>query len=376
MSPLHHYENFLIHNSSTIATIESSLRSITWFLPGRFKDAELASEALSATLNLLSLYHDTIIARRLKQCSKFKPIIPPTLNSRYTRAWGDKDSLYKWAARLLETLRFLELLMEMGLRRKFGQKGRWRGVITLEVIKAVLRLLLLKITRRPLVTPPLPERELDPANLPSLDIESSASAPTTQPTETPVSGPSTPEHLKNNHISLDAPNPLLSEKPTGRSSPIENYLLPKALSPTSVKPPTTLLRPFGTPLDWISEVLYVLRPLIYVVALSRDDKTSRPLVISLALDFASRYLRRSPPASATLERAEYAHRDRDLLWYFFRGQIWETYTRPKFVGFADKTASTPLLGLLSAFVKDWVPLIDDYYYCKLCCIYPVQSYSD
>lgn len=66
MSPLQHYETFLIHNSSTIATIgvffikyiglnpkhsyllESSLRSLTWFLPGRFKDAELASEARSS----------------------------------------------------------------------------------------------------------------------------------------------------------------------------------------------------------------------------------------------------------------------------------------------------------------------------------------
>lgn len=39
------YESFLINNVSTISTLESSLRSVTWFLPGRFKDAELASEA-------------------------------------------------------------------------------------------------------------------------------------------------------------------------------------------------------------------------------------------------------------------------------------------------------------------------------------------
>lgn len=44
-APLARYESFLIGNASTIATIESSLRSVTWILPGRFKDAELASEA-------------------------------------------------------------------------------------------------------------------------------------------------------------------------------------------------------------------------------------------------------------------------------------------------------------------------------------------
>jgi peroxin-16 len=39
------YESFLFSNASTIGTIESSLHSLTWFLPGRFKDAELISEA-------------------------------------------------------------------------------------------------------------------------------------------------------------------------------------------------------------------------------------------------------------------------------------------------------------------------------------------
>ena len=44
-SALDKYEAFLISNVSTISTLESSLRSLTWFLPGRFKDAELVSEA-------------------------------------------------------------------------------------------------------------------------------------------------------------------------------------------------------------------------------------------------------------------------------------------------------------------------------------------
>lgn len=44
-APVAHYESFLLNNVATISTLESSLRSLTWFLPGRFKDAELASEA-------------------------------------------------------------------------------------------------------------------------------------------------------------------------------------------------------------------------------------------------------------------------------------------------------------------------------------------
>lgn len=44
-SALAQYESFLVAHVSTISSLESSLRSITWILPGRFKDAELASEA-------------------------------------------------------------------------------------------------------------------------------------------------------------------------------------------------------------------------------------------------------------------------------------------------------------------------------------------
>lgn len=156
-SALAQYESFLLNNGSTISTVESSLRSLTWFLPGRFKDAELASEAcsccllqylgrsrfndmscaVSAFLNLTSLYHDTLLNRIMHSDPKFKPLIPPSTHSRYTRSWAEKSSIYKWAARVLEVIRFTELVVEMGLRRKTTRKNRWRGVVILEAIKCV-----------------------------------------------------------------------------------------------------------------------------------------------------------------------------------------------------------------------------------------------
>lgn len=44
-SALEKYESFLVNNVGFISSLESTLRSVTWILPGRFKDAELASEA-------------------------------------------------------------------------------------------------------------------------------------------------------------------------------------------------------------------------------------------------------------------------------------------------------------------------------------------
>lgn len=83
----------------------------------------------------MSLYHDTLLAKIVKSDPKYKPLIPTSLHTRYTRAWSDRNSRYKWAARALELLRFTELLIEMGLRRKVSAKNKWRAIILLEFIK-------------------------------------------------------------------------------------------------------------------------------------------------------------------------------------------------------------------------------------------------
>jgi len=95
---------------------------------------------------------------------------------------------------------------------------------------------------------------------------------------------------------------------------------------------------------------------------SDNRRSNRPLVSALILEVISRNLRRAPPPSAALERSEYARRDRDIVWYLLRGSIWESYTKPKLESLADMTVQTPILGLVGALVKDWVPLIDEYYY--------------
>ena len=93
--------------------------------------------AVSATLNVMSMYHDTLLAKVGQSDPKYKPVLPSAPHTRYTRAWCDKDARYKWFARALELIRFTELLLEMGLRRKVSQKTRWRGIVLLEVIKCV-----------------------------------------------------------------------------------------------------------------------------------------------------------------------------------------------------------------------------------------------
>ena len=106
-------------------------------------------------------------------------------------------------------------------------------------------------------------------------------------------------------------------------------------------------------------------------------------MISLTLEFLSRNLRRTPSNSSALERQEYARRDRDLFWYLFRGSIWDSWTRydiflsplrlcdpelrfcsPKLESIAEASERWPILNILSPFLRDWMPLVDEYYYCE------------
>jgi peroxin-16 len=86
-------------------------------------------------MNTMSMYHDTILAKVAENNPKYRPLIPSSLHTRYTKAWIGKNSQYKWAARILELLRFTELVIEMGLRRKVSEKLRWRGIVVIEMIK-------------------------------------------------------------------------------------------------------------------------------------------------------------------------------------------------------------------------------------------------
>ncbi len=163
------YESFLIKNVSTISSLESTLRSVSWFshfrttctycLQGNMVSARpvqgrragvrgscvqfLYSTAcpnrhvVSTLLNVMSMYHDTLLAKVVQSNPRYRPLIPPSLHSRFTRAWSVKSDVYKWAARSLELIRFTELVVEMGLRRKVSNQSRWRGILLLEVIKCV-----------------------------------------------------------------------------------------------------------------------------------------------------------------------------------------------------------------------------------------------
>jgi peroxin-16 len=151
------HESFIVSYPHVIGTIESSIRSLSWFLPWfRFQEADLASESLTALLNLTSLYHDVLVGRRLRErrprslSQVFQTdhsrsrihliwgrvsLCANTAKCRYTAAWCASDLTYKYAARSLEIVKHLQLVIEMLLSRRNNPRIVWRGIVIIEMLK-------------------------------------------------------------------------------------------------------------------------------------------------------------------------------------------------------------------------------------------------
>ena len=201
-----------------------------------------------------------------------------------------------------------------------------------------------------MVLPPLPERDVTLATLG--DSKSGTSR-----TETIAQkAPQTPDHIKNNHSlfqspSTPTPNPLLVPTASNALPSVDDFLLSKALKPSALCAPTRLIAHLATPSEWVVEIIYVLRPLLYgafvfrarpqerqwnylpflalsIIPSSRQSKiTFRPIIVSLLVEALLLSLRRPVSHNLTLERREYARRDRELLWYLFRGAVWQQFSK-------------------------------------------------
>ncbi|WFD22262.1 hypothetical protein MEQU1_000928 [Malassezia equina] len=398
------YESFLLSNASQITAVESSLRSITYILPGRFKDAELAGEAIYAAVQVLSMYHDSVLCQIVyahagRESSKVgagakapslgADMPKMSLHARYTAYWRTASTRYRRVATLLMGIEAMQLLAEMLARRQLGKKRAWDVVVAIEVIKAWARFSLVRASQqRPVVTPPLPQREFDPALL---------------------------EKAQRTRVALSwrgARTGCVRRSLAAMTShDVYEQLLSHTLTEQDVSPPPMLVRAFASKLGRLAESVWILRPVLYVLMLRHyGARDARPFSVSLALELLARLLRRHalvprgkeaaatppPPSSISLlltmlgvensfldwlastlrgqprypslkpisavEGDEWSSRDRALWWYLLRGPVWYGWTRPKVAKLVASMEKRRIVGVLGSIVGEYLPLVDEYYY--------------
>lgn len=439
------YASLITRNSSSVSQIESTLRSLTYLLPStsptpstqldhaagekrisQFRallSTELAPELIYSFTQLLSLYHNGILRRSLASLPPSRrPKSPP--HARYTNYWAKRSSLYNRFATVLQCIQYTELLWEMVAKRRGGEKSRWRVVVFLESIKAVIRLILMRLTNgRRVLTPPVPEREEPlPAPVDEDDISSEAlqaaelDAWTEETEETgaighPIangdvkangdlrehhlsdgSSPTHPATPKSETTTTTSTNSLaqpyqmprtslIIEPLTASSSSVLSYLLSRVVDPAELKPAKQLLVSLSSSTAQAAEILYILRPVVYALVLQRlasrygTQKARadwRPWLLGVAIEYASFRLNslaksKSPTsftslATSTLESEETRKRQTAALWWLLRGAAWEGLTKRWVNGVSSKLKRWPLLDLLGGVVEEYEFLWGEYHF--------------
>lgn len=87
------------------------------------------------TLNLVGLYHDSLLAKAVANLPPSVRKPEPSPHNRYTQFWTKASPSYKRLALAIVVIQHAEVLLEMGAKKKWGDKGRWRTVIAIEALK-------------------------------------------------------------------------------------------------------------------------------------------------------------------------------------------------------------------------------------------------
>ncbi|GAB5588948.1 hypothetical protein Unana1_03848 [Umbelopsis nana] len=372
MELLKKYEDFLITNASQITGIEGTLRSITYFLPGRFQDAEFASQALIAGLNVLGLYHDSILRRAA--LSQGKPLADGTDGStfnKYTAYWFSKSPLHKKISLLLSVISYTQVVLEMAVSKKHGKYAKWRLIFGVELFKAALRLTLLRLTNdRMLLNPTHLQRDIDPASLSRHDglLPQEKEDKTWVGKKTGLRHPQMESAIELNGNAKEAANGFA---PKQKYNDVTEYLMSKVLTPEKLRKPEDTVS-ILTRIGKLGEILYILRPLIYVLAIFKYGRYSwRPWLISLAVESASQAaISRSftSPYGSTkstmtaLEKAELNRRFHQMWYNLLRGQFYERFTRPRLEKFCLATQDKTLLSIVAGVIRDYQPLWEKVYF--------------
>lgn len=410
------YRDFIRENSFQVSSIESALRSLTYILPGRFHASPLTSESLYTALALMTAWHTHLLSPIALRTPQTR-LLPQNRYERWCRATGGK--MYIRAAALLRTIQYTQLLCEMFAKRA-GEKVRWRVVVLLEFVKAVCRLLIMRVTgNRPVIatsigaenqervvkTGAMTPSELNHETAESKVNDTSSSAQgnvwngqvngaPTAPATPPPTPPEIEYTMPRTGLRLPArlPTPPSSSVSPSLSSPTESisaYLSTRTLSLDDLRPPPRLVRPLTSTRAQLGEILWIIRPVFYSLALQHfatSASTSRrnfdrswqkswsPVLIGLSLDLLSRHLSKSAIVSdipgglkglSVVEREELKQRGMfggSMGWWALRGALYENATSKVVRGVADRLRGKPLLDMLASAVDDYDGLWSQWYF--------------
>lgn len=311
--PLNYYENFVKKNYTIIKSLESVAKFFATFWIN--EENHLQTESFYAIMNNFALYHENILIRNgmSHQMIQNDHRFPVYLK------WGQ----------LVKFFTTNEVLIEM-LARKY-KKDVLLIILVIQSIKALIRLYIIYQSKGHFY--------LDIQNLPSDQLLKE---------EQKRNEIEDVEKAKSTFSVLQTPS---IGKRTGKTMPTFDYKIPFLQS-------REILYQINPQIDY-KEILYVLRPVIYVSALMKwGDQSWIPWSISLGSEYLSL---QQTQTKGLLFKEELNKRKSFLLFYLFKSPMFENTLKPILQYLL--TLNIPIIGrILHHFITMGLTLQQYYFY--------------
>ncbi|MBA0757981.1 hypothetical protein Gotri_021023 [Gossypium trilobum] len=347
------YKTWVRRNKDYVHSLESLANGLTWLLPERFSTSEIGPEAVTAILGIVTAINEHII--------------DTTPSERHP---GSADPLSFPYGLCISALKDLETLVEVVAEQYYGDK-KWNFIAVTEAIKVIVRLALFRNSGYKML--------LHGGETPN--VEKSSDDTGSQHRIGGFPRPGGHHHgaglLQNNHgsnpwtIERRALSALSRFGESARmvSDPVWFQRIQQQhaimVPPTSViKRPTLSMilseKGVNGALFVLGEILFITRPLIYVLFIRRYGIRSWiPWFLSLGVDFIGYGFLSHVTKSRMVEREQWFHlsasekdevKRRKLLWalYLMREPFFSKYTRQKLASTESLLEPVPLIGTLTS----------------------------
>lgn len=338
-----YYENWVRREASWYISLIETLKNFTLFYPGSYNETLLETEAIRAFLDVISLYHNAILDRYrgltstlhckketiwTKRCKNFLMFFEPT--QVLLEMFAIRSSTGK-----------LELVPTKNAKHVDQLKEKWTIILMVEMIKSVCRLCLLYNNDGKIV---LPLTATEIAQMKREKIVKEVKKKGKEPQNADPFQDLKMMYLQNGRVGCNSDQN--TNQPMDLRSSIRRHGHYVKFVPCKKD-------------DWVpthtevmSEVIYIMRPVIHVASrITCEPGSWKPFFLSIFIDVVSKlWAKKFKPMTAGAEEA--TRRMIKYLWYFVQSPFFDHYTIIPLKNIVNILNRLPLVGPLFSSIMD------------------------